>query len=193
MTELILASASPRRVDLLRSMGVAFEVVPSRADELHDLSIAPARLCEMNAERKADEVAHRYTGQIVLGADTLVILDGKAMGKPRDISHAKEMLVALGGKTHQVITGVCLCSANRKSVFSEWTEVRFKPLIPVVIEEYVSRVHVLDKAGAYGIQEQGEMIVDGIAGSFSNVVGLPLERLAREFDAWGIPYNKRSL
>lgn len=193
MNELILASASPRRVELLQSLRVMFEWVPSRAEEIHDLSISAVKLCDINAERKADEVARRYPDRIVLGADTLVILDGQAMGKPRDLRHAKEMLAELSGKTHQVVTGVCLSSAKRKSIFSETTEVRFKPLTPAIIEDYISRVHVLDKAGAYGIQEEGEMIVAGITGSFSNVVGLPLERLAKEFDNWGIPYNKRSL
>lgn len=188
---LILASASPRRVDLLRSMGVEFDVVPSSADELHDESFAPDVLCELNAERKATDVEKLYPGRIVLGADTLVALEGKLLGKPRDLAEASEMLRELSGKTHRVITGVCLCGPDRKATFSEVTEVSFRRLGAEVIRAYLAEVNVLDKAGAYGIQERGEMIVESISGSFSNVVGLPQERVAREFDDWGIPYSKR--
>jgi len=193
MSEVILASASQRRMDLLRSLGVSFKVVPSAAEELHDESFSPNALCELNAERKAADVAMSYPNRVVLGADTLVTLDGKLFGKPRDLAEAKEMLAQLGGKTHQVITGVCLCDAARKSLFSEVTQVRFRPLTPQVIETYLTAVSVLDKAGAYGIQERGELLVEGFSGSYSNVVGLPLERLAREFDAWGITYSRRNL
>lgn len=222
-TVLILASASPRRAELLRGMGVEFEVKPSAAEELHDETMDPAALCELNAERKAMEVAKLHPDRNVLGADTLVVLEGRFLGKPRDIAEAREMLRALGGKAHQVITGVCLCgpemamsfggemdfrsrearreprstaarrqprptraSGRRESIFSDVTEVRFRVLSAELIEAYLAAVHVLDKAGAYGIQERGEMIVESISGSFSNVVGLPVERLAREFKAWGI-------
>src|SRR5687767_503658 len=145
MSEVILASASQRRVDLLRSLGVGFQVVPSAAEELHDESFSPNTLCELNAERKAADVARSYPDHVVVGADTLVILDDKLFGKPRDLAEAKEMLAQLGGKTHHVITGVCLCDATRKSLFSEITEVRFKPLTPQVIETYITAVPVLDK------------------------------------------------
>jgi septum formation protein len=193
MSELILASASPRRVDLLRSIGVSFEVVPSGAEELHDPSFSAAALCELNAERKADHVARAYPGCVVLGADTLVTWERKLFGKPRDLTEAREMLRELGGRAHQVITGICLCDSRRKSRFSDVTQVRFKPLTPGIIEEYIAAVSVLDKAGAYGIQERGELLVESVSGSYSNVVGLPLERLAREFDAWGITYSRRNL
>ena len=193
MSELILASASPRRVDLLRSLGVSFDVVPSAAEELHDPSFSATALCELNAERKADHVARAFPGRVVLGADTLVTLDGKLFGKPRDLAEAREMLTELGGRTHQVITGVCLCDGRRKSLFSDVTQVRFKPLTPGIIEAYLAAVSVLDKAGAYGIQERGELLVESVSGSCSNVVGLPLERLVREFDAWRINYSRRNL
>jgi septum formation protein len=103
------------------------------------------------------------------------------------------MLAQLGGKTHHVITGVCLCDATRKSLFNDVTQVRFRPLTPQVIEMYLATVSVLDKAGSYGIQERGELLVESFSGSYSNVVGLPIERLAREFDAWGISYSRRNL
>ena len=189
---MILASASPRRVELLRSLGVDFEVIPSSAEELHDESLSPSTLCELNAERKAADVANRHAGSVVLGADTLVTLDGRLFGKPRDLAEAKSMLMKLGGTTHQVITGVCLCDGKRKSIFSDMTEVRFKSLTPEVVDAYISTVSVLDKAGAYGIQERGDLLVEGISGSYSNVVGLPIERLAQEFDVWDIRYSRRS-
>ena len=102
------------------------------------------------------------------------------------------MLRELGGHTHQVVTGVCLKSGGRTAVFHDVTAVHFKALSTSTIEAYVAAVPVLDKAGAYAIQDRGEMLVEGIVGSYSNVVGLPLERLAQEFDAWGIPYSRRS-
>lgn len=192
MSKIILASASPRRVELLRSLGVDFDVIPSAAEELHDESLNPAVLCELNAERKAADVAKNHTDRVVLGADTLVTLDGKLFGKPRSLEEARTMLSSLSGRTHQVITGVCLYGGSRKSLFSEITEVRFKLLTPQVIDSYLSTVSVLDKAGAYGIQERGDLLVDNISGSYSNIVGLPVERLAPEFDGWGIRYSSRS-
>jgi septum formation protein len=192
MNKLILASASPRRADLLCSIGVDFDVIPSAAEELHDESLGAAKLCELNAEQKAAEVAKAHPGRVVLGADTLVTLNGRLFGKPRDLEQAKRMLADLAGRTHQVVTGVCLCNGRRKSVFSDVTEVRFKPLTPEIIDTYIAAVPVLDKAGAYGIQERGELLVESVSGSYSNVVGLPLERLAREFDTWEIPYKSRS-
>jgi len=192
MTKIILGSASPRRMELLRELGAGFEVVPSAAEELHDPKIAAAQLCETNAERKAAEVASRYPDRIVLGADTLVTLEGKLYGKPRDLIEAAQMLGELAGRRHEVITGVCLIGPTAKTKFHEATEVEFKPLTLAEIAAYLAAVPVLDKAGAYGIQERGEMLVKSISGSFSNVMGLPIERLAMEFDRWQIPYNKRN-
>src|SRR5688572_30410601 len=108
MNKIILASASPRRVELLRSLSVDFDVIPSAAEELHDESLAPTVLCELNAERKAADVAKSHASRVVLGADTLVTLDGKLFGKPRNLEEARTMLSSLSGQTHQVITGVCL-------------------------------------------------------------------------------------
>jgi septum formation protein len=193
MNKMILASASPRRVELLRSLGIDFDVIPSGAEELHDECIAPATLCELNAERKSADVAKNYPTRVVLGADTLVTRKARLYGKPRDLDDARRMLHELGGGTHQVITGVCLCHGDRKSVFNDVTEVWFKPLTPEIIDLYIESVSVLDKAGAYGIQERGDLLVEGVSGSYSNVVGLPVERLARAFDEWGIPYSRRSL
>ena len=108
MSRIILASASPRRSELLRAMGVAFDVVPSQAEEVHDEQLRTSELCEINAGRKAEEVAQRYRDAVVLGADTLVTLPPRIYGKPKDISMAKDFLRELSGRTHEVITGVCL-------------------------------------------------------------------------------------
>ena len=192
MSRIILASSSPRRVELLREMGVEFEIIPSRAAELHDESLEPRELCAINAQRKAAEVATNHPESIGLGADTLVALDRKLYGKPADLAEARGMLTRLSGKTHEVITAVCLLGQGKESAFHAATEVRFKELSAQQIEAYLSKATVLDKAGAYGLQEHGEMLVAGISGSYSNVVGLPVERLAQEFDAWGIPHNWRN-
>ena len=113
----------------------------------------------------------------ILGADTVVTLDGRLFGKPRDLPHAEEMLLALQGKTHEVITGVTVITPSHTSSFFESTRVTFHPLGTAQIRDYLARVHVLDKAGAYAIQEHGDLIIESISGSFSNVVGLPQERL----------------
>ena len=185
---LILASASPRRLELLSGLIGEFSVVASKAEELHDEALGASELCEINARRKAQEVSQRNPDALVIGADTLVALGSRIFGKPQDLLEAKRMLQELSGKTHDVVTGVCLVqSVNRKlSVFHELTRVTFKLLKDPEIDAYLKAVHVLDKAGAYGIQEHGEMIVEDVDGSFNNVVGLPTERLARELNTWGI-------
>jgi septum formation protein len=187
--ELILASASPRRRELLQSLGVVFRVETSDASELHDESITVEELCAQNAENKARVVADKFPAAVVLGADTLVTLGAKLFGKPSSLPDAREMLGALQGRTHQVVTGVSLMQirAGRAERFSVRTEVTFKVLTPEHIDLYLSRVSVLDKAGAYAIQEQGEMLVEKVCGSYSNVVGLPLEELSQRLLRWGIP------
>jgi septum formation protein len=191
MGRFILASASPRRLELLRSLGVEFEVIPSKAEELHDELADARKLCELNAERKALEVAERFPDAVVFGADTLVTLDAKLYGKPADLLGAKTMLRELSGRTHEVITGLCLMhrASGKSSIFHDATRVTFKELTESVIEYYVANVQVLDKAGAYGIQERGEMLVEKIEGSYSNVVGLPVERLSQELRRWRIPIS----
>jgi septum formation protein len=188
MSSLILASASPRRSQLLHSIGAQFQVIPSKGEELHDPSIPPEEICVLNARLKANEVAVAHPTEIVLGCDTLVARNGKLYGKPRDIRQAREFLQELSGKTHRVISGVALLRVadGRSAEFADVTQVTFKPLSNETIEAYLQRVHVLDKAGAYAIQEHGEMIVNGIEGSLSNVIGLPLERLRNALLEFGI-------
>lgn len=189
---LVLASASPRRRELLRRLSLAFEVVPGEAEEIMSRSMPPAEVCQINAYRKARVVAKHYPDAVVLGADTLVCLGRHVFGKPADLNEAFAMMSMLQGQTHEVITGVCLLHLreHRQRAFAVSTTVRFRPLRTSQIRRYFELVNPLDKAGAYGIQEQGEMIVDAVEGSLSNVIGLPLERLAEEMQQWGFSLEK---
>lgn len=186
LPSLILASASPRRAELLRQFGMPFRIVPSDAPELHEDHLTASELAQLNAFRKARSVARKFPDALVLGADTLVYLESRLFGKPRDLDHARQMLAELQAKTHQVITGVCLIHlrSRRRRLLAECTDVRFKPLDGASIDRYVATVDPLDKAGAYAIQESGDWIVEEISGSYSNVVGLPMERLTSELQRW---------
>ena len=183
---LILASASPRRKELLRHLSLEFKVVPAEVAEVHHEQMTAGELSQVNAYRKARAVAKRYPDALVLAADTLVCLEARLFGKPATLEEAFRMLEQLQGRTHQVITGICLLHLrnHRQAVFAERTAVTFHPLDEVSIRRYLSSVDPLDKAGAYAIQEEGDLIVERIAGSYTNVVGLPLERLAAELEAW---------
>jgi septum formation protein len=175
---IVLASSSPRRKELLSRAGIDFEVIPSPAEEVHDASLSPAALCELNATLKAEAVATMRPEAIVIGSDTLVFIDKEPLGKPADRDAARVMLSRLAGRTHQVRTGVCMIfPGGTRKVFHETTDVSFLPLDAKAIDDYLSRVDPLDKAGAYGIQEHGELIVERIDGSFENVMGLPLEQV----------------
>lgn len=175
---IVLATASPRRRELLASSGVAFEAIASSAEESHDPSAGLAALVLGNARVKALDVAQQHPEAIVIGADTLVWMDGKPLGKPSSADEARRMLAALSGRSHEVATGVHIVRLKpRLQVeFHEITRVRFRHLDDTAIGSYMENVHVLDKAGAYALQEHGEMIVESIEGSRSNVVGLPITR-----------------
>ncbi len=178
---LILASASPRRLDLLRRLGYTdFSVIPSLAEELQANEYNVHGLALKNAVRKAAEVAERFPDALVIGADTLIEFEHRAIGKPADTEDAVQTLLAFSGKTHCVTTGVCLrCrEKNLLTRFAVTSEVDFKVFDRQTAEEYVRLVPVLDKAGAYAVQDHGEMIIAGIRGSYDNIVGLPSERLA---------------
>lgn len=183
---LILASASPRRVDLLRQLVTDFAVVPSDVAEVHHEQLTAHEVSAINAYRKARAVAKKHPDALVLGADTLVYLDTTLFGKPATLENAYQMLEQLQGRTHLVVTAICLLHLreHRQRVFVEKTEVTFHPLDAAKIQRYLAQVNPLDKAGAYAIQEQGEILVEGINGSYSNVVGLPVERLRAELEAW---------
>ena len=185
---LILASASPRRVELLRRLTPDFQVIPSDAAEVHDAALGVRPLCELNARLKATPVAQRHPGHVVLGADTLVWLDGRPLGKPAHPAEARAMLRDLSGNAHEVVTGVCLMHAGsgRMEVFSEVTRVVFRPLDEELSERYLAAVHTLDKAGGYALQEHGDWLVQSVAGSHSNVGGLPVEAVGRALARWGL-------
>ncbi|MFZ9931929.1 MAG: Maf family protein [Chthoniobacterales bacterium] len=175
----MLASRSPRRRELLLAAGLAeVTVEPSTAGESNDASAGLPALVLANARVKATDVAARHPGSVVLGADTLVWLEGRPLGKPVDLAAARAMLSRLSGRVHEVCTGVSLVRLEPRLQieFHETTRVRFRNLDEQLIGAYLSKVDVLDKAGAYALQEHGEMIVESVEGSRSNVVGLPVER-----------------
>jgi len=183
---IILASASPRRSELLRQIGVEFSVVTSDTPEIHDGELTAREIAQVNAYRKARNVAKKHPDALVLGADTLVFIETLLLGKPGSLEHAYQMLEQLQGRTHEVVTAVCLLNLrnHRQRIFTEVTNVTFRPLDAVKIRRYLTKVNPLDKAGAYAIQEEGDLIVEKIAGSYTNVVGLPVERLQAELRAW---------
>jgi septum formation protein len=183
---LILASASPRRAELLRLLKLDFRVVPSAATEVLDEQLSPFEVCQLNARRKARAVAKKNPDSLVLGADTLVFLDGEIMGKPASPADAERMLTRLQGRTHQVVTGISLIHlrAHRERIFAVSTDVMFHSLDAGQIRDYLAKVNPLDKAGAYAIQEHGDLIISEMSGSYSNVVGLPVERLKGEIQSW---------
>lgn len=183
---LILASASPRRAELLRDLGLEFTVITSAAEEAHQEDFTARELCLVNAYRKAHVVAKRHPQALVLGADTLVYLGTTLYGKPADMADARRMLGELAGHTHQVVTAVCMLHLERHRcrLFAETTNVTFKPVTSEQIATYLAAIQPLDKAGAYAIQDHGDHIVERINGSFSNVVGLPAERVKHELARW---------
>jgi len=181
---LILASASPRRAELLRQIGLEFRIVPSEAPEAHDAWLSAGEVAQINASRKAGVVSEKHPDAITVGVDTVVVLGRRILGKPRTLAEAGKMLWRLLGRTHQLVTGVCLIHprARRRKVFFEQTDVTFRRLTRAQIRHYHRQVNPLDKAGGYGIQEKGDVLVESLSGSFTNVIGLPLERFEAELD-----------
>ena len=180
---LILASASPRRRELLGQLGIAFEVITADIDE-HDAQSAPqltpVELARDNALRKAQAVADLNPGRWVLGADTVVAREGHLLGKPSSLDEAGKFLRLLSGHAHDVITGCALISPGSDTkIFHEISRVTFRVLSGDTIERYLAAVNVLDKAGAYALQEHGDWIIEGVEGSRANVIGLPVELLEK--------------
>jgi septum formation protein len=172
---LILASASPRRADLLRAAGIEFDAQPADVDESVGDEEAPADYVQRLARTKADVVAARFPGRVVLGADTAVVVDGHVLGKPSDAADAARMLRLLSGRAHEVLTGVCVTDGSSPLVEVACTLVEFAPLSAEDIAWYVSTGEPMDKAGAYGVQGRASRFVTAVHGSYSNVVGLPVE------------------
>ncbi|MFC5700507.1 Maf family protein [Cohnella faecalis] len=195
-TTLILASSSPRRRELIATLGLPVRVIPSQADEDTPEDWQPSRVVEELALRKArtvrdalqNEGANDKVEEIVVGSDTIVALDGAILGKPTDEADARRMLGMLSGRVHEVFTGVCCIrvSDGRTSVAHRVTKVRFRSLSADQIERYVRTGEPMDKAGAYGIQEVGALLVDSFEGCYFNVVGLPLSLLADLLEPYGI-------
>jgi septum formation protein len=183
--EIILASGSPRRRELLAQLGVKFEVVTAEVEERMppETDDAPA-LAALNAALKARAVARQHPGRWVLGADTIVVLGKRVLGKPKTLGTAFEYLAALSGRTHEVITGCCLVDPEGQiRPFFDISHVTFHELTREVIAKYVTEVDVLDKAGAYALQNRGWNLVERIEGSSNNIIGLPTEKLVEEFRA----------
>ena len=177
---MILASQSPRRRELLGQMGFSFTVRPAKGEELPHPELTPAQLVEELARQKALEVsAEAASDDVVVAADTVVAIDGVVLGKPRDKAHAAEMLSALSGREHTVYTGVAVKRGETLLVEHEATQVRFRPLTEREIDLYIQTGEPMDKAGSYGIQGYGALLVEGIRGYYFNVVGLPICRLGR--------------
>lgn len=199
MEKIILASSSPRRRELMAQAGFAFEVLVSEADETIETE-TPDEMVEVLSERKAAAVAEEIKKQgfaeesiLLVGADTMVAIDGKKLGKPKDEKGAEEMLEELSGRTHQVYTGVTLIRLRKAEngsilqesrTFSEGTDVSLYPLTKEEIRSYIATGEPMDKAGAYGIQGKAAVFVKEIKGDYNNVVGLPIARLYQELKNW---------
>lgn len=199
MEKIVLASSSPRRRELMAQAGFAFEVLVSEADETIETE-TPGEMVEVLSERKAAAVAEEIKRQgfaeesvLLVGADTMVAIDGKKLGKPKDEKGAEEMLEELSGRTHQVYTGVTLIRLKKAEngsilqesrTFSEGTDVSFYPLTKEEIRSYIATGEPMDKAGAYGIQGKAAVFVKEIKGDYNNVVGLPIARLYQELKNW---------
>ena len=184
----VLASGSPRRRELLEKAGYEFDIVLPAVTEISGawLTIREATIC--NAMRKAVEVAQSVPGAVVLGADTLVALDGRVIGKPADLAGAARILRRLSGRVHEVWTSVLVChpASGKAHSFQEVSHVSFRKLDDRAIANYLAKVDPLDKAGAYAAQGHGVEIIKRIEGSYTNVVGLPMEETARVLRAFGI-------
>ena len=186
MAQFILASASPRRKELLEKAGYTFAVLVSDVDETLPDGISPEEAVRLNAARKAQAVSALHPGDVVLGCDTVVAIGGKILGKPRSAAEAKEMLRQLSGRTHTVYSGVCITDGTKETVFAVATDVTFYALSETTIEAYAATGEPMDKAGAYGIQGLGCVLVREISGDYSNVVGLPLSESARALATFGV-------
>jgi len=177
---LVLGSGSPRRREILTKLGYDFTIMTADVEESSDDSLGLEGLSIYNAKLKAEAVYAELNdpSAVVIGSDTVVWLDGRAYGKPQDHAHAHATLTTLAGKTHQVGTGVAIVTANGTHTFCEIAHVTFKPLTSDEIEAYITDIYVMDKAGAYAIQDGGERIVDRYEGEFETIMGLPTKQLS---------------
>lgn len=178
---MILASQSPRRRELLSLITRDFRIIPAKGEERLPDNITPKEAVLLLSRQKAMEIYSEYKNETIIAADTVVAIDGKILGKPADAEEAAAMLHLLSGRTHSVFTGVCIISADgEQKSFAEETTVEFWRLSEQMIEDYVQSGEPMDKAGAYGIQDAGALLVKRINGDYYNVMGLPVGRLMRE-------------
>lgn len=175
--ELILASASPRRRELMQLYGVPFAVGAADIDETMDETKSPAEEVARVSRLKAAAIAAEHPDAVVVAADTIVVLGGKVLGKPKNEDHARQMLTALSGCAHQVMTGCTVMRGSRSETFTEITDLEFRTLSPEEIDRYIVTGEPMDKAGAYGIQGGAALFCPGMKGDYYNVMGLPVCRL----------------
>ena len=188
MAHIVLASASPRRQELLRRMGITeFDIRVPETEETYPEGLSPRQIVEYISREKADAAVRLCSAdEIVITADTMVFLDDARLGKPTDEADALRMLTALQGRHHTVCTGVTVRQGDHTVTESEETEVIFRPATQRELLAYIATGEPMDKAGAYGIQGKGSLLVEGIRGDFFNVMGLPLLRLSRMLEQFGI-------
>jgi len=181
--EIILASGSPRRKALLKQIDLDFEVIPSSVHEDFNIDKTPKDFVEHYSKLKAIDVANNYPNHLVIGADTVVVLDNKIIGKPKDVEDSKRILNTLSGNTHKVITGVTLTIQNKDVIdtFSKVTKVTFNKLTDEQIQYYIDKYKPLDKAGSYGIQDWFAVCVNKIEGCYFNVMGFPLSKFYKHY------------
>ncbi len=182
MKKIILASASPRRKELLTVAGLDFEVKVKDVDETVPEGTNPIDAAIMTATKKATAVAEDYKDCVVIGADTIVVAENTILGKPRDKADAKRMLTMLSGVEHEVITGVCIACDDKINSFAQVSKVKFFELSEQEIDAYVATDEPMDKAGSYGIQGKGCTLVEKIEGDYFNIVGLPVAKVIREIN-----------
>jgi septum formation protein len=188
MRQIILASQSPRRKKLLEQIGLKIKVVPSNIDEKLNPRLKPKGQAEELSLEKVQTIAEKYTDAIIIGADTLVDINGDILGKPKNLEEARRMIKKLQGKTHTVITGFTIMDTKSKKILTDSSEttVTFRKLSDKEIKTYITKEKPLDKAGAYGVQGIGAVLVESIKGDFFTIIGLPLGTLIPALKKFGI-------
>lgn len=187
--KIILASSSPRRRELLQNLGLEFQIHPSGTDETFNDGLKPGEIVELLAERKAKDVARSYSQGLVIGSDTIVVVNDKVLGKPKDHQEAFEMLSSLQGGLHQVYSGLAVIDAGSQECKKGHvkTDVVMRAVSDQEIHDYILTGEPMDKAGSYAIQGLGSIFITGIQGDYFSVVGLPVQLLADYLDQYGIP------
>lgn len=183
---IILASGSPRRKELLNSLGINFTVYKPEADESHSENEDPEKLCARLSRIKAEAGAEKFGDAVIIAADTIVVIDGKILGKPIDREDAVRMLKMLQGRTHEVLTGLSVCANGKILTHVEHTRVKFRTLSDAEINAYAMTGECDDKAGAYAVQGVGSLLIERIEGDYFNVVGLPVCQLGIMLHEFGI-------